>query len=158
MRDDGQGKVEMLKLFKGKKFIDERMAGYIKDKIVEALPALKAAFDKYDINPKDMIRFQAVSEMCQIERKKKGFAFKQIALSLKMPQYRLKDIENSRVTDINADILERYIDYLGLRECFDVWKEHNEDVYERLSKKRNRNAALITKKIRMRQKLQGETK
>jgi len=115
-----------------KRFIDAEMAGYITDKIVEVMPNLKEAFDKYDINPKDMVRFQMVSEMCRSEREKKGITFKQIALSLKVPQYRLKYIESSSVKNINAVILESYIDYLGLRKWFNLWKRYNSDVYNRL--------------------------
>lgn len=115
-----------------KRFIDAEMAGYIVDKIVEAMPNLKEALGKYDINPKDMVRFQMVSEMCRSEREKKGITFKQIVLSLKVPQYRLKYIESSSVKNINAVILESYIDYLGLRKWFNLWKRYNLDVYNRL--------------------------
>lgn len=116
-----------------KRFIDAEMAGYIVDKIVEVMPNLKEALGKYDINPKDMVRFQMVSEICRSEREKKGITFKQIALSLKVPQYRLKYIESSSVKNINAVILESYIDYLGLRKWFNLWKRHNLDVYNRLT-------------------------
>lgn len=115
-----------------KRFIDAEMAGYIVDKIVEAMPNLKEALGKYDINPKDMVRFQMVSEMCRSEREKKGITFKQIVLSLKVPQYRLKYIESSSVKNINAVILESYIDYLGLRKWFNLWKRYNLDIYNRL--------------------------
>ena len=116
-----------------KRFIDAEMAGYIVDKIVEVMPNLKEALGKYDINPKDMVRFQMVSEICRSEREKKGITFKQIALSLKVPQYRLKYIESSSAKNINAVILESYIDYLGLRKWFNLWKRHNLDVYNRLT-------------------------
>jgi len=127
--------IEMIKALKEKKFIDAKMAEYITDKIVEAMPNLKEAFSRYDINPEDMIRFQMVAEMCRSEREKKTFTFKQIALNLKVPQYRLKDIESSSAGNIKGDILENYIDYLGLREWFNSWKRHNLDVYKRLSER-----------------------
>lgn len=84
------------------------MAGYITDRIVEVMPNLKGVLGKYDIRPKDLIRFQMVSEMCRSEREKKGLTFKQISLDLKAPQYRLKDVESSSVKNIVADILEKY--------------------------------------------------
>ncbi len=128
--------IRMLGTFKKKKFIDAEMAGYIADKVVEIMPNLKEMAGKYDINMKDMIRFQLVSEKCRSEREKRGLAFKQIALSLKVPQYRLKYIESSSVKNINADILKRYIDYLGLRRWFNLWKKNNLDVYARLLKEK----------------------
>jgi len=134
MRSSKKKGTEIIKAFKEKKFIDEDMAGYITDKIIEAMPTLKRAIDKYDMNPKDMIRFQMVSEMCRNERERKKLTFKQISLDLKVPQYRLKDVEKSSVKTITVDILERYIDFLGLSQWFDSWKKHNADVYDRLSK------------------------
>jgi len=131
-----QKEIKMLEAFKKKKFIDAKMAEYIMDKIIEVMPNLKEALGKYDINPKDMIRFQIVSEMCQKEREKKNLTFKQIALDLKVPQYKLKYIESSSVKHINANILENYIDYLGLRRWFNTWKKNNLDVYKRLSKEK----------------------
>ncbi|OPX29471.1 MAG: hypothetical protein B1H08_03770 [Candidatus Omnitrophica bacterium 4484_171] len=128
--------IRMLEAFKRKKFIDAEMAGYIADKIIEIMPNLKEMVGKYDINVKDVIRFQSVSEKCRSEREKRGFAFKQIALSLKVPQYWLKYIESSSVKNINVDILKRYIDYLGLRRWFNLWKKNNLDVYARLSKEK----------------------
>ncbi len=134
MYPNKQKDIELIKTLKEKKFIDVKMAGYITDRIVEVMPNLKGIIDKYDIRPKDMIRFQLVSEMCRSEREKKGLTFKQISLDLKVPQYRLKDVESSSVKNIVRDILEKYIDYLGLRKWFNSWKKHNMDVYERLSK------------------------
>ena len=134
MYPNKQKGIKLLKTLKEKKFIDAEMAGYITDRIVEVMPNLKGILGKYDIRPKDMIRFQLVSEMCRNEREKKGLTFKQISLDLKVPQYRLKDVESSSVKNIVADILENYIDYLGLRKWFNSWKKHNLDVYDRLSK------------------------
>lgn len=128
--------MEVTKALKEKKFIDAKMAGYITDKIVEVMPNLKDVLDKYDIRPKDMIRFQVVSGMCRSQREKKGLNFKQIALSLKVPRYRLKYIESSSAKHISADILESYVDYLELRKWFNSWKKHNMDVYGRLKVRR----------------------
>jgi len=136
MYPDKQKDVEMLKALKEKKFIDAKMAGYITDKIVEVMPNLKDVLDKYDIRPKDLLRFQLVSEMCRSQREKKGLNFKQVALSLKVPQYRLKYIESSSMKNMSRDILESYIDHLELRERFNSWKKHNKDVYDRLSQGR----------------------
>lgn len=113
------------------------MADFIAKGVIEILGSNFAqAVGKYDINMKDMIRFQLVSEMCRKEREKKGLTFKQIALSLKVAQYRLKYIESSSVKNINADILESYIDYLGLRRWFNSWQKNNLDVYNRLAKEK----------------------
>jgi hypothetical protein len=132
---DKAKQIRMIEAFKKKKFIDDEMADFIAKGVFEILGSnFKEAVDKYDINMKDMIRFQLVSEMCRTKREKKGLTFRHIALTLKVPQYKLKYIESSNVKDINVDILEDYIDYLGLRRWFNAWKRHNLDVYKRLSR------------------------
>lgn len=123
-----------MKALKGKGFIDSDTAGYISDKLVAFMPSLKDMLDKYNVRPKDIIRFQPVADMCRKEREKKGFDFKRIAIDIGVQKYRLKDIENSMVSNIVVDILEKYIDYIGVRKWFDSWKKHNPDVYERLLK------------------------
>ena len=75
MYPDKQKDVKLLKALKEKKFIDRDMAGCITDKIVEIMPNLKEVLGKYNINPKDMIRFQIVSEMCRSEREKERTYF-----------------------------------------------------------------------------------
>lgn len=129
--------VKMLETLKKKKFIDAKMADFIAEGVVEILgPNFKQIVDKCDIDMKDMIRFRLVSEMCRNAREKKGLAFKQIALSLKVPQYWLKYIESSNPKHVKTDTLESYIDYLGLRRWFNAWKKNNLDVYNRISKEK----------------------
>lgn len=124
----------LIKAFKKKKFIDAKMADFITERVLEALgPDFRELAGRYNINMQDIIRFQIVAGMCCKKREEKGLTFKQIALDLKVPQYWLKDIENSRIKDIRVNILESYIDYLGLRRWFGTWKRHNLDVYKRLS-------------------------
>ena len=65
MYPDKQKDIEVIKALKEKKFIDAKMAGYITDKIVELMPNLKWALDKYDISPKDMIRLGRYRKLMQ---------------------------------------------------------------------------------------------
>lgn len=69
--------IKRLEILKKKKFIDAETADFIAEGVKEILgPNFKEAADKYNINMKDMIRFQLVSEMCRNEREKKGISFK----------------------------------------------------------------------------------
>lgn len=127
--------VKMSGILKKKKFIDAKLADFLAKGVLEVLgPNVAEIANKCGINLRDMIRFQPVSEMCHKERENKVLTFKQVALGLKAPQYKLKYIESSSLKNINADILESYIDYLGLRRWFNAWKKNNLDVYNRISK------------------------
>ena len=126
-----------MQIIKKKKFIDAKLADFLAKGALEVLgPDVAEIANKCGINLRDMIRFQPVPEMCCKEREKKGFTFKQVALSLNVPQYHLKYIESSNLKNIKIDILESYIDYLGLCKWFSGWKRHNMDVYNRLSREK----------------------
>jgi len=125
--------VEMIETLKKKKYIDDEMADFIVNKVVETFgPNFARTMKKDDINMKDIIRFRMVAETCRNRREKKGLSFKQIAAVLKVPQYRLQDIEKSSVRYIKVDVLKNYVDYFGLCRWFNAWKKNNQDVYERL--------------------------
>lgn len=73
--------------------------------------------------------------MCRMRREEKGIRFKQISSALKIPQYKLKAIEENSVMNIVPEVLNRYVDYLGLGEEFGKWLEENSEVYEGLGER-----------------------
>jgi len=72
--------------------------------------------------------------MCRKEQEQKGLSFKQITLFLEVQQYKLKYIHNGNIKFIETDVLKKYIDYLELREWFELWKKSNADVYQRIGR------------------------
>ena len=86
------------------------------------------------LNVNNMVRFMYISRLCQKKREEKGLGLKTISSKLKIPQYKLKYIEESGMGNINNDILGKYIKYLGLEKEFNEWLNQNEDVYEQLCK------------------------
>jgi len=118
------------------KFIDGKTADCIADYIVSALgPHVAQALKKYNFNVSDFLRFRQVSEMCQRERERKGLTIKQIAEHLKVPQYRLKDVEDGGIKRIIVPVLENYVDYLDMRRWFHAWKKQNSNIYKGLSRR-----------------------
>ena len=81
---------------------------------------------------KDLIRFYPVGEKCKQVREEKGLTIKQIAKLMRVPQYRLRAVEDSSLRYILFDVLEQYIYYLGLTHWFIQWRNKNKDVYRRL--------------------------
>jgi len=49
---------------------------------------------------------------------------------MKIPQYRLKDIESGSIKTILPDFLDRYVEFLGLTDAFSDWLKDNEDIYK----------------------------
>ena len=81
-----------------------------------------------------MIKFRPVSDMCIKERKKRSLSIKQAALAIKVQQYSLTNIETPHVRQIRLKDLDKYLDFLGLRDKFDEWKQKNTWFYESLGK------------------------
>ena len=94
--------------------------------------------DSYNLNFEENIRFAAVRVRCVEAREKLGHSIRDVARTLEVPQYRLKDIESSRVSDIDPAILDRYLSYLGLKRWFRRWCTANSEFAVRLGIKTRR--------------------
>ena len=60
-----------------------------------------------------------------------GMSIKDVSKELKIPQYRIKAIEESSVGGIQYGFLERYVSFLGLETWFREWSEDNHDLLEK---------------------------
>jgi len=98
-------------------------------------PDLACMLANSPLNMNHLIRFMSIAQLCQARREEKGLSFKQISSELKIPQYRLKAVEESDIHSINSESLDRYIEFLGLGEEFQKWMEENRDVYEGLGER-----------------------
>ncbi len=54
------------------------------------------------------------------------------AAAVKVPQYRLRDIEQGRPKHLVPSILVKYVDFLGLKVWFGRWKKANPGIVARL--------------------------
>lgn len=123
---------------KTQKVLTDKEAGFIVDTIKEKRGLVLLELIERSgsvIRWKDLLRFMPASERCRKMREEKGLSIKKTAASLKVPQYTLKAIEGGRCVAVRRDIVDRYIDFLGLREWFNQWIEENRDVYDRLAER-----------------------
>jgi ribosome-binding protein aMBF1 (putative translation factor) len=119
---------------KNREFIDDKTAEKFIKVIDSALDnKITRILDRQFL--KDVIRFRPVGERCQKAREKKGLTIKEISAQIKIPQYRLRAVEDSHLRYIQPDVLEQYIDFLQIRRWFDLWARRNKDVYKRLKEK-----------------------
>jgi hypothetical protein len=72
-----------------------------------------------------LIRFLPVSNSCKTARLNRWLSLREIASTLKMPQYRLRAIEESRLRDVDLRVLESYVACLGLETWYGKWKRAN---------------------------------
>ena len=95
---------------------------------------LSGYLNKSPINQNHFFRFMYISGLCKKFREDKNLSIKEISKILKLPQYKIKFVEDTSLDHIDPNILEKYIDHLGLRSEFDEWLENNRDVYEELGR------------------------
>jgi len=81
----------------------------------------------------DTIRFMAVSARLTEAREARGLTAKALAALLRAPKYRVADIEGGSAHILDASVLARYIDLMGLREWFRQWQSANPGLAKRLA-------------------------
>lgn len=80
----------------------------------------------------DILRIGSLSKRCQIEREQLGLTVKQVATQLRVPQYRVKAIDEGRIGEIQKEVLERYLILLQLHEWVQEWIAANPGLARRL--------------------------
>jgi hypothetical protein len=68
-------------------------------------------------------------------RELRGVDLKSAAKAVGVPQYRLRDIEESRLQNLNLSALEKYVDFLSLSKWFARWRKANSKLGARLAVK-----------------------
>jgi hypothetical protein len=90
------------------------------------------AIEAYGLDVEAILRFMPVAESCRIARVRKDLSLKDAARALRVPQYRLKDIEGNRVGAVDQAVLILYIELLEIKQWFSRWKAQNSSLYESL--------------------------
>jgi ribosome-binding protein aMBF1 (putative translation factor) len=97
-------------------------------------PEIVATIRSYGIDMDATLRFSSVAEKCRAAREERGFSLKQVALKLKVPQYRLREIEDARTKAIDGAMLDAYVELLGIKQWFCQWAKQNRALHAKLTK------------------------
>ena len=84
---------------------------------------------KYKLDPEAFLRFGPVAERCRLARESQGLSVKQAAERLKVPQYRIRDIENNQPSSVDPAVALSYSELLGLGRWYAQWLKRNQGVY-----------------------------
>jgi len=90
------------------------------------------AMAQYRLSIADGVRFMAVSARLVEAREARGLTLKALAMQLGAPQYRVAEIERGNTKRLDASVLARYIDRMGLRAWFSRWESANRGLAKRL--------------------------
>ncbi len=86
-----------------------------------------------NINMHHLVRFLPVAKYCKKKREALNLSLKEIGSKLKIPQYKLKAIEETTLHEVKHEILIQYIKFLGIEKEFELWAQENQDIIEEIS-------------------------
>ena len=95
-------------------------------------PTILSAFRKYRMDTEGMVRFMCVGAKLRELREVKALELKQVAANLRVPQYRLRDIESSTLNSVAGEVLLRYAAFLGAGRWLKRWCSMNRSLAEQL--------------------------
>lgn len=80
----------------------------------------------------DTLRYGSLAARCAEARSERGLSLKEAAAALKVPQYRVKAIEQGHLSSVQPDVLRRYISYFGLNRWVGRWASANSSLAKKL--------------------------
>lgn len=87
-----------------------------------------------------LIRWQPLGERCRQARGERGWGFRDASVVTQIPQYRIRGIENGRLSLVRADLARRYFRALGIESWVARWIRANRELAE--------HVGLLVKKAR----------
>ena len=91
-----------------------------------------SAFRDYRLDTEGTLRFMSVGAKLRGLRDMKGLELKEIAAHLRVPQYRLREIESSSIRNISGELVSEYAAFLGAERWLKRWSSMNLSLAERL--------------------------
>ena len=80
----------------------------------------------------DTVRMQSLRSRFRQARESRDLTVKEVSARLKVPQYRLKAVEEGRLSEIDSTVFEKYSDFLGLDQWVRQWIESNRKLAKNL--------------------------
>lgn len=80
----------------------------------------------------DLIRWSSLKARCEEERERRGLTIRDVALELKIPQYRLRAVEEGSVQEFEPGMAQRYFEFLGITAWVKRWMSANRELAERV--------------------------
>jgi hypothetical protein len=98
---------------------------YLRDLITSEFPNIPR---KHLSMSESIIRLMSLKAQYKEARESLGLSIKEVAVTLKVPQYRLKAVEKGTGHQIKPDIFWKYCDFLDLEDFTKKWIAVNRDL------------------------------
>lgn len=107
-----------------RRILSDEEVQFLTRRLAKAINSISGTFSFQDrLDLQDSIRFQAVATRLRECRESRGMDLKSAAKAMRVAWYRLRDIEECRVKNLDGSVLYRYVDFLGLQRWFAAWSK-----------------------------------
>lgn len=127
--------------FRRKILTDDEVRAFAKATKTVLGPEIMATSENHHLSIEDSLRYMSLAARLEDARTESGLTLKEAAKELKVPKYRLEDVEKGNLRSLNPALLLHYIDHLGLKSWFSKWQKANLGLAERLGLPVNANKA-----------------
>lgn len=94
-------------------------------------PELADLLNTSRVKFEDVIRWSSLGARCQQARAEHGMSIRDVAIALKVPQYRLQAIEKGTLRELKPTIARRYFQFLGIESWVKRWSRVNRELARR---------------------------
>ncbi len=99
-------------------------------------PEIMSTLSSHSLGPRDHVRYHPVGASCREARERRGVTVRDVARQLRVPQYRIRAVENASLREIEPTILKQYAGFLKLDAWLARWVRANPDLARRLGVRR----------------------
>ena len=132
MRDPKKIEALATKLHKRTSILTDDEVALVTQEISRALgPESSEIIKSCGLVMSDTVRWGSLRARCEEEREKRGLSLKDISSDLKIPQYRLRAIEQGTLREMKAELAHRYFRYLGIESWVKRWARGNAELARR---------------------------
>ena len=118
-----------------RRILSDEEVRFVTRRLAKAISSISGALSFQDrLDLQDSIRFQAVATRLRERREKRGMDLKAAAKAMSVARSRLREIEECTVKNLDASVLHRYVDFLGLGRWFTRWSKANPKLAARLAR------------------------
>ncbi len=108
------------------RMIEKHGAAKIAELIGDVLgPDLAGKIKERGIDGEETVRYMPLNTEIKQARKQKGLFIKDVSKTLKIPQYRLKAIEEGSFSQIEPNFFHSYTKFLGIEPYVKSWCKNN---------------------------------
>ncbi len=117
--------------------IQDAIAKYGAERLTELIlaklgPELARKFNEVDLDTEGIIRYMPLGQEIRKARAGKRLSIKEASAALKIPQYRIKAIEEGHFSQIDPELFKIYASFLGIGDYVKTWSGENTELAEKL--------------------------